>query len=204
MVEPAVTVITPTIGRASLAEMLRRLVPQLGLGDEVIVIGDGPQPKARTIVDGFPDANIRYAELGPFWRYGTPQRDMGIRLGTRNNYLAFVDDDDAPLPGYMEALRRGIREADGRPLVYRIEHSERILWRDRRVRAGNISGQMFVVQNVPGKVGRWGDRYAGDFDFVQSTLALQKDGEASVLWREEVILRAGIAGPKAAEAVRKA
>ena len=41
---------------------------------------------------------------------------------------------------------------------------------DPQVRQGNIGTPNLVAPNVPGKLGTWGTRYEGDFDYIRSTL----------------------------------
>jgi hypothetical protein len=47
-----------------------------------------------------------------------------------------------------------------------------------------IGGHCLVAPNVPGKLGQWGCRYGGDFDWLVSTLAHWPDGPA---WYDDVI-----------------
>lgn len=196
----ALSVITPTIGRESLRTMLQALLPQFGPGDEVLVVGDGPQPRAREIVASFPKTRpagpIFYLEQGPIRNYGNPQRNMAATLAV-GNYLVFIDDDDVPLPNCLDAIRRAASEVPGRPFMFRMYHGQMVLWKDMAVRGGNVSGQMFVPPNLPGRVGRWSGRYAADFDFINSTLALYPGGHADLVWRKEILVRQGWAGPTA-------
>jgi hypothetical protein len=48
-----------------------------------------------------------------------------------------------------------------------------------------IGGHCLVTPNDPARTGLWSDRYEGDFDFVESTLALWAPVEP--IWRNEVI-----------------
>lgn len=76
---PSVCVITPTIGRDSLRVMLSGLLPQLAPGDEVLIIGDGPQPNAQKIVDEIKSPLIRYWDIPLIRNYGNPQRNIALR-----------------------------------------------------------------------------------------------------------------------------
>lgn len=189
-----ISVITPTIGRESLATMLGKLLPQLGPGDEVLVVGDGPQPVAREVVQRLASPLVQYWEHGPLWNWGNPQRNAAMARA-RGDYVAFLDDDDEPADGWAEAIRRAAAERPGRPLMFRMHHPGTVLWRTPKLEMANVSGQMFVAPNVPGRLGRWGGKYAADLGFMTDTLALYPEGEAAVAWREEVIAVQGYAGP---------
>lgn len=195
--KPTLTIVTPTIGRASLATMLAGLVPQLDAGDEVLVIGDGPQPEARRIVEVCGSPLVKYSEHPQTWNYGNPQRNHAATIAA-GDYLMFVDDDDRARDDAVRVVRAAARAYPGRPLMFRMIHSgNTVIWRSRVLVCGNVGGQIFVVPNAPGRVGRWSGKYAADFDFIRSTLALYPDGENALVWRDEIINDQGNAGPGA-------
>lgn len=194
----SITIITPTIGRESLRKMLDVLVPQLLPSDEVIVIGDGPQPVAENIVRSFDRSEICYLEHGPIRNYGNPQRNLAISMA-RGKYIHFVDDDDVPALHALESIRRAAAEAESNgppmPLMFRIHHGlAGEIWKTPSFAIGNVSGQMFVTPNVPGRLGRWSGAYAADFDFIATTVACYPEGESAIRWREENICTQGYAG----------
>lgn len=186
-----VSIITPTIGRDSLKTMLDKLVPQLEDGDEVLVIGDGPQPNAKHIIDLVGDPLVKYSELGPIWNYGNPQRNLGIEQA-KGDYIMFVDDDDVPCPDAIQAIKQAAQEFPGKPFMFRMQHPGLLLWRDTEVRMRNVSGQMFVPPNDKAKIGRWSGRYEADYDFITTTLGFYP--ENSLVWRQELITIQGFAG----------
>jgi hypothetical protein len=179
--------------------MLEGLYPQLRDGDEVRVIGDGPQPEAQKSMSEahavmrsiFRPAEL-YSEIPAIRNYGNPQRNLALKE-TQADLIMFVDDDDEVEPGAIDAVRRAAMESPGRPLMFRMYHLDRVIWGDPAVRNGNVSGQMFVVPNVKGKLGRWSGKYSADFDFITSTLALHPPD--TLVWRPEIIVRQGFAGP---------
>lgn len=190
---PSVSVITPTIGRESLETMLRDLIPQLGDGDEVLVIGDGPQPKAYEILGKVKSPFIRYWEHGPIWNYGNPQRNIAM-AEAKGDYIMFVDDDDRPAQGGVGIVKAVATQLPGRPLMFKMPYMKHLIWKTREVRCGNVSGQMFIVPNVKGRLGKWSGLYTGDFDFIKSTLLLYPERDKAVVWKEEVITIPGVAG----------
>ena len=192
MKQPSITVITPTIGRASLRTMLEQLGPQLGEGDECLVLGDGPQPAAGHIVAGIANPRVQYIEHPEVRNWGNPQRNAAITRA-KGDLLMFVDDDDQVLRDGVETIRRIGAEHPGRPLMFRIRHMESLIWRTPVVEYANVSGQMFIAPNVPTRVGRWSDAYGADFDYITSTLALYSEGANALVWREEITTIQGLA-----------
>ncbi len=195
---PSISIITPTIGRDSLKSMLDGLLPQLEAGDEVLIIGDGPQPNAKTIVDSLASPFIQYWETEPIRNYGNPQRNEAIAR-SKGDYLMFVDDDDTVDSHAVCTVRKAAKEFPGIPLMFKMLHNGHIiLWDVPQVAYGHVSGQMFVTPNVKGKVGTWSGKYGADFDFMTSTLALYPEGTAAVKFLEDVITIQGYAGPNGA------
>lgn len=195
---PTISIITPTIGRDSLKVMLDGLLPQIEDGDEVLIIGDGPQPNAKKIVDDLSSPRIRYWETPPIKNYGNPQRNEAIALAN-GDYLMFVDDDDTVDPNAISTIKNAAANNPGIPLMFKMLHAGyNILWDIPQVAYGHVSGQMFVLPNVKGKIGTWSGKYGADFDFITSTLALYPEGVGAVKFLEEIITVQGYAGPNGA------
>lgn len=189
----SLSIIIPTVGRPSLRALLERdIVPQLAEGDEVLVVGDGPQPQARAQAEGL-DARVRYLEFGPDHYWGHPQRNHAMGQA-RGAHLMSLDDDDILLPGALKDVRSEIAANPGRPLIFRMNHAGTVLWSDPNVRLANLSTQMFVVPNIASRLGTWGRRYEGDFDFIRSTLDLFPEKDAAAAWCDKVIATHGIGG----------
>lgn len=189
----SIGIIIPTIGRQSLRTMLDRLLPQLATEDRVMIVGDGPQPVAKAIVDSLSSSLIHYLEHGPIRNYGNPQRNLAIEE-SGSDYVMFVDDDDLPSPHAVKAVKEAIAAHPGLPLMFRMRGPYHILWRVKRVEVCNVSGQMFVAPNVKDRIGRWSGRYEADLDFIKSTLALYPRKEQAVVWKEDIICTQGYVG----------
>lgn len=192
---PSISIITPTIGRDSLRTMLNGLVPQLETGDEVLIIGDGPQPNAKKIVDEIKSSFIRYWEIPLIRNFGNPQRNLAISEA-KGDYLMFVDDDDTVHDDGIRKVKKAAKKNPGLLLMFKMMHEGIELWRTPKVECGNVSGQMFVVPNVKGKIGTWSGNYHADLDFMNSTIALYPPN--SIVWRYQFITKQGFAGPHAA------
>lgn len=189
-----ISVITPTIGRASLKRMLNGLLPQLTEEDEVLVIGDGDQPNARKIVEEVSSKLVCYWEMPLTRNYGNPQRNAAI-LRAKGDYICFVDDDDWVLPNYAETIKRHASANSGRPLMVKMNAFCGVLWRQPQPSYGNMSGQMFIPPNIPSRLGKWSGKYAADFDFIWGTLGKYPNRERAIVWCDEVIVSQGWAGP---------
>ncbi|ETK31528.1 glycosyltransferase family 2 protein, partial [Microbispora sp. ATCC PTA-5024] len=96
---PAVTVVIPTIGRPSLAATLAAIGP----GPEIVVVDDRtgePEPLAVP-------ARVRVLRSGG--RGPAAARNVGWRAAT-TPWVAFLDDDVVPGPGWVEALARDLAD----------------------------------------------------------------------------------------------
>ena len=160
------SIIVASQGRESLIKTLESITPQMLPGDELLVKMDASND----------------------WGATPRTKAMGQ---ARGDYLLFMDDDDVYKPGAFAAVRAAIVEEPWRPLMFgmfRHHHepaTEAVLPRSFELIEGNISTQMFVLPNNPSRLGVWGTRYEGDFDFIVSTLAFYPPG--SLVWRPEVI-----------------
>jgi len=190
------SIIVPTCGRTSLVRTLDSIVAA-GLlpTDEVIVVGDGPRPSAEELVKNFrkdyPGFQVRYFEHGPTFCFGNAQRQFGIGEAT-GTHLLFIDDDDAYVLGAIDEIRKHIQENPDRVLIFRVEshtprHTWGYIWKIQRLVMGNVSTQTVVVPNVSGRIGRWTEKYYGDFDFIRSTVDLHPDRDAGVVWIDKVV-----------------
>ena len=180
---PSLSIIVPTVGRASLAATIQSLDYQLGPLDEVVVVSDGPNPQIKPLIAAAGPKYVYLETAQRMWDYGATPRNIGISRA-RGRYIGFMDDDDMSLPGALDAIRQGAMEKPGIPLIFRMKYLEKILWETPQIKVGNVGSHMFAVPNIPGKLGHWSARYAGDFDFIVHTVELHG---GAVAFREEVI-----------------
>lgn len=154
------SIIVASSGRPTLARTLLSIAPQLEPGDELLV-----------------DVN----EDAP-WGHAARNRQMARATGS---HLLFMDDDDMYLEGALKLARTVAAWTPSRVHIFRMRYPDQdVIWREHEVELGNVSTIMLMVPNEPGRLGEWGDRYEGDFDFLTSTLELR--GDAPV-WHEDVI-----------------
>ncbi len=93
----------------------------------------------------------------------------------RGTHLIFLDDDDEYVRGAFEAMRRFASDNPGRIGIFQMQlWNGAVLWTEPVLRYGNVGSPMFVVPNVPGRLGRWDQsRRANDWAFIEETAALQ-------------------------------
>jgi len=103
---PSISVITPTCGRRTLKATLASLSAELAPSDQSLIIGDGPQPRARTLTKAL-DSRFSYLEYGPTNDTGNSQRQHALPLAT-GDFLAFLDDDDIFVPGALATVARDV------------------------------------------------------------------------------------------------
>jgi glycosyltransferase involved in cell wall biosynthesis len=126
---PSISVICVTFNRPEMvAEALDSVRAQTALDWECIVIDDGSADENRAAVEAYcaRDERIRYV-----WQENAKlpaARNHGLSLA-RGEFIAFLDDDDAWLPEYLEATRRLLRERSGAVLAA----SPRLFWDGERV-----------------------------------------------------------------------
>lgn len=181
------SIIVPTHDGDGLETLFESVRDQLLPGDEVVVIGDtcdGELPEIQSLVQA---AGHRYLSFDAGHHcYGHCQINRGIQ-SARGDYLVFIDDDDCFPTGALAAIRRAAAaHAQPRPLMFAFysRRHGRTLPPGHYVQESAIGGHAMVVPNIPDKLGTWECRYAGDYDWIVSTLALWSAGPA---WYDDVI-----------------
>ena len=185
------SIIIPTIGRQSLSRTLQALAPQLR-DDEVLVVGDGPRPRAAAMVDSMGE-HFRYMQGPATAVWGNAQRHTGLQHAT-GDYLWFVDDDDTPEPDALDVIRHNIEAHPGKALMFRCQWNnyryvpQGMIWWETEGDTLHVGTPMLVVPNKPDMLGSWlGDAYDHDYVFITETMALY--GPENVVWVPKVILK---------------
>lgn len=183
-----ISVIIPTLGRASILGVIKNLLKQLGADDEVLIVADGDQAKLkvesrlRSWLAGDPRlCLVEYHDAGS--AVGNAQRTFGQGIA-KGDWIWFVDDDDAPAADALEKIRNAVRRA-ARPTIFRIDYPGGPIWRLPELKVGNVSSQSLVVPNDPA-IPRFPatDKYTADFDWIQSV-----SDSVGVHWCESVIYK---------------
>lgn len=174
-----------------LKRCLDSIVRQLGSEDEVIVVGDttdGSLFGVEMLVSSY-DQRFRYLSHSPgFHDYGHSQLNYGIERA-RGDYLHCNDDDDVWAPGSVAIMRSTAQAWPERPLLFRfISYVGVVYWHTRGLFVRNhIGGHCLVAPNIPGKVGKWGSAYNGDFDYLESTIELH-GGIENAVWCDQIVV----------------
>jgi glycosyltransferase involved in cell wall biosynthesis len=167
--EMSLAIVIPTCGRWTLARTLLS-VQNAGVdsSDEVLVVGDGPQPVAERICRDYHTRGVPVIYMdGPTTHgFGGAQRNFGMDAATHEHFL-FMDDDDEYVEGCFPDVRKVIAENPGQAILARMRHrSGVVIWADKAIRAGNVGSQMLIVPNVRKFMARWSDEYVNDYRFI--------------------------------------
>ncbi|MFL5538318.1 MAG: glycosyltransferase family 2 protein [Longimicrobiaceae bacterium] len=110
---PLVTVVIPTHDRLPLlAEAIDSVLAQTYPRWELVVVDDGSTDGTAEWVRSLGEARIRLVELGRCGHVGR-LRNAGVRAGS-GELVAFLDSDDAWLPGKLEAQVAALRATGAR------------------------------------------------------------------------------------------
>ena len=116
---------------------------------------------------------------------GTRAGCTGYNCAT-GTHLAFMDDDDVYTPGAIATMRNAAADV---PVIFRMDDPlHGVIWKEPEIKWANVSTQMYVVPNVPEKLGSWTPHMpglkcpGGDFTFIKETV----ENFGGVIWREEV------------------
>lgn len=179
-----------------LKRALDSIWPQLGVADEVIVIGDtydGPLPSVERLVLSYSarsssNASIRYLphDAGRH-TFGHDQLNYGLQFA-RGDYWHCSDDDDIWAPGAVEKMRTGIAVRPGAVHLFRFRaYNGLTYWLQPGLVVRNfIGGHCLVAPNVPGKYGQFAPEYSGDFDQIEQTVNLN-GGPGAAVWHNQIV-----------------
>lgn len=180
--------VVPTIGRLSLIRTLTSIKQQMQPQDILAVAADGFVDQTHKLLEEAritPDRVWEFPRRHGDWGH-TPRNKVFAEI--EGDFILTVDDDDAYLEGAIDAIRTRLAESEPMPHMFRMYwRGRQTLWEHPNVVEQNVSTQMIVTPNVKSKLGTWGNRYQGDFDYCVS---LQKNW-GKILWCPEIIVRYG-------------
>lgn len=179
------SIIVPTCGRRTLKRTLLSMRGQLTIDDEVLVVGDGPQPRAQAVVESLGWPPLRYIEGPQTGCFGNSQRMLGIAAAT-GDYLVFIDDDDTFTSDAINMMRLAVEEQPGKAFMWRfVDRNGGVLWRNAIVTMGNVGTPCICFPAERGRLGKWEEVYEGDFHYIRSTL--NHFAPSEIVWRQEIV-----------------
>jgi glycosyltransferase involved in cell wall biosynthesis len=99
---PSISVILNTYNRdALLPRAVGSVLAQTHDDFELVIADDGSSDRTRGVVAGFDDPRVRYVRQDNAGL--SAARNLGV-ASSGGRYVAFLDDDDEVLPGWLEAL----------------------------------------------------------------------------------------------------
>lgn len=184
-----ISFIIPTLGRHTLERTLRSVKPWTT--DEVLLVGDETlREHVWQIIEKLNLRNARFIPCAPGHDWGSTERNAAMPQA-HGRYLAFLDDDDIYVPDHRELMADAIeRTQDDVPIIFRMRFPNGItLWyeNERVIRCGNVGTPMFLIPNVPERLGQWGPLVGGDCIFLETCTWPRE----SVVWRPEIIALIG-------------
>jgi hypothetical protein len=192
---PWLSIVIPTIGRASLAHTLDSIDHQpepLLQGVEVLVVGDSYQRTAD--LDQVKEHLATERQLGQY-RYleydagvhmvGQPQRSFGAKQA-RGDWVWFSQDDNIATADALAAIRAVTRSVDRQhALFFRwLAPWREVIWREPELRLENIDADCLVMPRRIASQVEWGMRYQGDFD---AAVQASKLSDNEPVWCDDVV-----------------
>lgn len=181
-----ITFILATTGRPSLQQTLDSI--ECWPGDEILVVGNVHESTvcAWTCPDVVTQV-VRYLPCPPGNDWGSSERNYAMPFAT-GRYLSFMDDDDTYAPGHRAVMQDAITKTPNRPVIFRLQYPNgTYLWREQSVIFGNVGTPMFLIPNVPERLGQWGSFVGGDLAFIEGVGWLRSE----FVWRQDVIALIG-------------
>lgn len=173
--KPTISCIIPSAGRDTLAYCLQTISQQALIpGDEILVVGDGPQKEVEAQVEAIGEP-FRYVEGEHTNDWGHTQINQGLQLA-KADWVMYTDDDDGFLPRAIEVVRNRLTQNSSSPHLFRFyTNDHHLVWRkddDGNISEVLIGGHNLVAPRSVGYmgVGSWTSRYRGDFDWVRGVL----------------------------------
>lgn len=174
----------PEKGGACRVPMLRKAMQSVRDGGhehfECLVCCDGHSDLVAQAVTDMQDRRFKYMCVPKRSMYGAGTQRNAMTSIASGDLLMWLDDDDRYLPGAISKVVRQAMRHPGHPLLFcmKYRNSSHVLWtghpassRDKGVlKKQHVGTPMFVIPNVPAKLGRWGLEACSDGEFIESTM----------------------------------
>ncbi len=179
--KPWLSIVVTCIGRMSLGRLLDSIPEHQGI--EVLVVPDTHVNDEADFTAAIRETRsifehrVRWLEHDAgYHNWGHPQRDYGDSMAT-GEWLLHSQDDNVFHPSAFTDIWFAIcAQAYPRPILFKVHTWQSgTIWKVPRVTENNIDADMMVCPNIPSQLGKWGDRYAGDADFIFGTTACYEE-----------------------------
>jgi len=145
------SIVIATSGRESITTTLAALTPQLEPGDEILILRDDTGDHGNT-----------------------PRNNAIPRCA--GSHILFIDDDDKHLRDALTYIREQVTKIPRKVHLFSMAYDDgRIVNPRWPLQIGFVGTPMICVPNTKGKLGKWSQRYEGDYDFMKTTLELRHD-----------------------------
>ena len=136
-----------------------------------VIIASSARPKLwRTLASTYGQlipGDELFVDVNDDSPYGNKARTRMMRHAKHSNGLCFIDDDDVYMPDALAAMRSAFESAPDFVHMFRLEHTPgNVIWEAPQITHGNVSTQMIVASLEVIGDATWGERYAGDYDFI--------------------------------------
>lgn len=199
---PLITVIIPTCGRETLQDTLVSVRSQFDYRYEkyeadrveLLVVADTHRGTFGNQLKGVPEmCKEYYAQYiehdGGMHCWGHPQRNYGQSIA-RGEWIIWIQDDDVYSDCAFRSLLRVAKTSENQSGFWGVILSQTltwqagVVWREKELWEGNIDANCIFAPNIPERLGKWTDRYNGDFDFIRDTCEKWNN---KILWFPRVI-----------------
>lgn len=176
--ELSITVLITTIGKDTLSDMLDSLKTQLNFNDNLYILVDGEQyhEESKKIIESKLESfrcNVEViyeTENHGYWGHGIRNK---YQKNLNGDYILHGDDDDVYLPHSISMIKNIIKynHKPNTTYMFKFYHNYNqgeSYWKTPEIKLANVGTPCGIIPNIPSKMGEWGYRYGGDFDFYNS------------------------------------
>lgn len=180
-----------TVGRESLIMMLNSIIMQLKETDYITIVYDN-KDVANTfnkVKNLKTKCQLNVIMNNETYNIEAPQHAIRNKYNTlKGDFILHADDDDIYLPDAMSHIRKYVCNPSTLYIFntyYRIndKHFKSETFYKKKLELNNIGTQSGVIPHEINKLGIWGDRYEGDYDFYKSI----EDKVYRIQYQDEII-----------------
>jgi len=170
-----------TIGRKTLINIINSINFQLNENDFITIVYDNVDidntiEEIKNIKTNCKMNIIMEKEKLGYWGNGIRNKYKNLE----GDFIFHGNDDDIYLPDAMYIIRSTVVNPSNLYLfniLYNYGRSQINTYDKKKIEICHISTQSSIIPNNINKIGKWGERYSGDYDFYKSIELLVNDIE---------------------------